>query len=182
MAPINWTEINNKLPTAKDAETKAKRMALFESMDSGNGILSLAEVDKGVRDVLKIDEIFDAKNAIMRAFQIAKNYKQKGNTSTGADYIEKKEFRIFLLTLRQYFEYSEAFSRIDSNDDKRIVLVEFKECQPKVEEWVGKIDPEAEFKKIDTNGGGYILFDEFCKWAISKNLDLEDDDDDVKGQ
>lgn len=23
-----------------------------------------------------------------------------------------------------------------------------------------------------------ILFDEFCKWAIKKSLDLEDDDDD----
>ena len=26
---------------------------------------------------------------------------------------------------------------------------------------------------------GHILFDEFCNWAISKNLDLEDDDDDL---
>ena len=26
---------------------------------------------------------------------------------------------------------------------------------------------------------GQILFDEFCNWAIKKNLDLEDDDDNV---
>ena len=32
-------------------------------------------------------------------------------------------------------------------------------------------------KKIDTNGGGVIMFDEFCKYAIEKQLDLEDDDD-----
>jgi hypothetical protein len=38
-------------------------------------------------------------------------------------------------------------------------------------------DPEAEFKKIDGNGGGKILFDEFCQYAIQKCLDLEDDDD-----
>ena len=36
---------------------------------------------------------------------------------------------------------------------------------------------EAEFASIDTNGGGFILFDEFSKWAISKALDLEGDDD-----
>lgn len=40
-------------------------------------------------------------------------------------------------------------------------------------------DLEGEFEKIDANGGGFILFDEFCKWAIGKNLDLEDDDDDI---
>ena len=36
---------------------------------------------------------------------------------------------------------------------------------------------EAEFKLIDTNGGGIVLFDEFADWAIKKELDLEDDDD-----
>ena len=35
---------------------------------NGNGFLSLAEVDKGVRDALKSDTLFDAKPAIMRAF------------------------------------------------------------------------------------------------------------------
>jgi hypothetical protein len=38
-------------------------------------------------------------------------------------------------------------------------------------------DPSAAFNQIDTNHGGMILFDEFCQWAIKKNLDLEDDDD-----
>ena len=27
-------------------------------------------------------------------------------------------------------------------------------------------DPDAVFDRIDTNGGGSILFDEFCNWAI----------------
>ena len=35
----------------------------------------------------------------------------------------------------------------------------------------------AEFNRIDVNGGGIILFNEFCDWAIKKSLDLEDDDD-----
>ena len=38
-------------------------------------------------------------------------------------------------------------------------------------------NPESEFKKIDKNGGGVIMLDEFCEYAIKKNLDLEDDDD-----
>lgn len=47
-----------------------------------------------------------------------------------------------------------------------------------IEKWVGKMaDPEKEFKSIDKNGGGQVLFDEFCEWSIKKNLDLDDDDD-----
>tara|TARA_B110000285_G_C14641266_1_gene387714 strand:- start:276 stop:422 length:147 start_codon:yes stop_codon:yes gene_type:complete len=41
---------------------------------NGNGYLSLAEVDKGMRDVLVSDQLFDAKPAIMRAFQYAKDF------------------------------------------------------------------------------------------------------------
>ena len=39
-------------------------------------------------------------------------------------------------------------------------------------------DPTLTWKEIDLNAGGKILFDEFLQWAILKNLDLEDDDDD----
>ena len=177
---IDWTAINAKLPTERTPEAKKKRIELFRAMDMGNGILSLAEVDKGIRDVLKIDEIFDAKPAIMRAFQIAKNRGASKRGDLGDDYIEILEFRFFLLSLRQYFEYWEAFSRTDADNDRRIDLDEFKAAKEKMEVWVGEIgDIEGEFAKIDKNGGGKILFDEFCTWAIAKNLDLEDDDDNI---
>jgi len=177
---IDWTALNAKLPTERTGEAKVKRKDLFRQMDAGNGILSLAEVDKGIRDVLKIDEIFDAKPAIMRAFQIAKKRGKSSRGDLGDDYIEFREFRFFLLSLRQYFEYWEAFSRTDENNDRRINLIEFVNARSKIETWVGAIgDIEGEFAKIDKNGGGYILFDEFCEWAITKNLDLEDDDDDI---
>lgn len=36
-----------------------------------------------------------------------------------------------------------------------------------MEKWgISISDPEATFDEIDTNGGGMILFDEFCEWAI----------------
>ena len=38
-------------------------------------------------------------------------------------------------------------------------------------------NPEKQWKEADRDNGGYILFIEFCDWAIKKNLDLEDDDD-----
>ena len=40
---------------------------------------------------------------------------------------------------------------------------------------------EAEFEKIDKNGGGQILFSEFVDWALERNLDIEDDvDEDIE--
>ena len=54
-----------------------------------------------------INEMFQA---IMRAFQISKESK-KSKSEVGDDYIEKREFKFFLSSLRQYFEYYEAFSR-----------------------------------------------------------------------
>ena len=38
---------------------------------------------------------------------------------------------------------------------------------------------EVEFEKIDENGGGQVLFGEFVKWALDKNLDIEDDVDET---
>ena len=37
--------------------------------------------------------------------------------------------------------------------------------------------PKEEFKKIDADGGGTISFDEFCDWSITKNLDIDDKQD-----
>jgi len=176
--------INSKLPFERDDEQKARRKDMFSQFDpNGNGILSLAEIDKAMRDVLQCDTLFDAKPAIMRAFQSAKTVSKKALTHQGKDlsddYISFPEFRFFLKALRMYFEYMIAFQRADADSDKRINLAEFEAAKDTVNKWLKdehKIhDMAAEFKKIDKNGGGIILFDEFCEWAIAKNLDLDDD-------
>jgi len=180
---VDWDAIYEKLPTGKGQ--KAERKEMFNMFDpNGNGILSLAECDKAMRDVICIDELFDAKPAIMRAWQIAKNCtKSKRSDGHGDDYIEFREFKFFLCALRQYFEYFVAFSRVDADDDRRINLEEFTAAQELMEKWVGPIeDAEAEFGNIDLNEGGVVLFDEFCKWAITKALDLDDDDDAELGE
>merc|ERR1711863_79560 len=182
MAEINWEEINSKLPYQRNDEEKAKRRELFKQFDpNGNGYLSLAEVDKGMRDVLQCDELLDCKQAVNRSFHFAKN-KSQGDSKFGDDLLEFREFRLFLQTLRQFFEYYQAFERIDTGDDNRVSKEEF--CSDKIkssiETWVGKIeDMEAEFDTIDTNAGGQILFTEFVDWALEKNLDIEDDVDEA---
>jgi hypothetical protein len=51
-----YRELAAKLPTGKSESDKALRNKIFQQFDpNGNGFLSLAEVDKGVHDVLGLD-------------------------------------------------------------------------------------------------------------------------------
>ena len=95
---------------------------------------------QGVRDVIAVDELFDAIPAINRSFHHCKNVATNPNEH-GDDYIEFREFRLLLQTLRQFFEYYQAFdrwvltsrkedieftiSRVDTGDDDRISKEEF---------------------------------------------------------
>lgn len=175
---MNWTEIKEKLPSEITPEAKAKRSKLFDQFDpNGNGYLSLAEVDKGVRDVLCLEGVYNCKPAIMRAFNAAKG-SGKTKASLGADYVERCEFRLILLYLRQYFELYQMFDAIDSSDDRKISKEEFGSALDKLKEWGLSIaDRDTEFAKIDTNGGGVVLFDEFADWALKRKIDLEGDDE-----
>jgi len=94
---INWTEVYAKLPLDGSTQDKERRKAMFRQFDSnGNGHLSLAEVEKGIRDVLAIDDaVFDAKPAITRAFNSAKDATH-GLSQVGADKVELAELRVFL--------------------------------------------------------------------------------------
>ena len=174
----DWDSLLSSLPIKKTVEDRKKRRELWNQMDiNGNNYISLAEFDKGLRDVLKLPDIFKLKKVSLRAFQAAKTA-VKSSSKYGDDYVGWLEFRIILVYLRQYFEYYVMFCRIDTSDDFKINLEEFKKAVPTLNKWGVKIDdPVKEFNKIDTNHGGAILFDEFCSYAIKKNLDLEDDDD-----
>jgi len=179
---IDWAAISEKLPTERTEEQKAKRAELFDQFDpNGNGYLSLAEIDKGCRDVLGLYEIFECKRVIMRAFQAAKkahNAKAGGSDDLGPDFVQKIEFRLLLVYLAKYFEVWQMFDEIDDGEDHRINMEEFQKAVPLLEGWGVTIeDPETSFQEIDGNGGGQILFDEFAEWAITKQLDLDDDDD-----
>jgi len=180
---IDWAKINETLPYQRTDEQKAKRKEIFNSFDvNSNGYLSLAEVDKGMRDVMGSDDLFDCKEAVNAAFHYAKKV-SPGEDKYGPEFLEFREFRLFLQTLRQYFEYFQAFSRIDTGDDSRVSKEEF--CSDATKEAMSKFikdpieDYEAEFDKIDENKGGQILFKEFIQFALDKNLDIDDDIDEA---
>ena len=66
-----------------------------------------------------------ARPAVIRAFEAAKGV--SGATSgPEADYVVRREFRLLLVYLRQYFELYVAYNRLDSSDDRRLSLPEFR--------------------------------------------------------
>ena len=148
------------------------RLQMFDDIDlNGNGYLSLAEVDKGIRDVLQCDELFNAKPAIMRAFQAAKGAAKTGS-KLGADFVERAEFRLLLVYLKRYFELFLMFEVLDTGHDRRVGLEEFSKAVNQLERRWGMViaDSTTAFTEIDRDGGGQILFDEFCDWAIEQNI------------
>lgn len=173
-----WAQLKQKLPYEKTEEEKKKRIAQWGQIDvNGNGHLSLAEIDKGMRDVVDLPILFDLKPVLMRAFQAAKSVAPSTNKADD-DYIQKREYRLLLQYLRQYYELWLAFERVDKDGDRRISYEEFEQAKDTMSKWgIDLSDPQAQWKDCDKNGGGMVLFAEFCDWAIKKNLDLEDDDD-----
>ena len=175
---IDYERLRKKLCVERTKEGLEKRTKMFNSFDpNGNGYLSLAEVDKGIRDVLRLPEVFHIKQVIMRSFQSAKD-SVPNKTKHSGDYIERNEFRYFLCYLRQYFEFYEMFSRMNTDNDKYVDYVEFVAALPFFETWGIKVtDPERTFMEIDLDKGGKIRFNEFCHWAVKNHLDIETDDD-----
>ena len=174
MSTINWSEITAKLPTAKTPEERAQRVEMFKQFDpNGNGYLSLAEVDKGLRDVLNIDELFDVKPVIIRAFNKAKQLGNKqGVESRGDDYVEAKEFRMLLVYLANYLRIWEIFSAIDTSGDRRLSKEEFIPATEKLSKWIPEgHNPEELWATLNSDGGSYILFTDFAEWAIDKVLE-----------
>ena len=161
-----------------------KRLELWNKVNEyGNGFVSFKRLSVQLTNYLKLPQVVKKTEPMKLAFDAACKKYSKYGVSSDDKLIEWMEFRIFLVYLRQYFEYWAMFESIDVSGDKKISMEEFKKALPLMEEWGLKItDPEKEFKAIDTNGSGEITFDEFCAYAIQKSLDLDTDDkfDDVE--
>ena len=71
------------------------------------------------------------------------------------------------------------FEEIDSDHDRRLTPDEFAHGCSVVGMDLSAEEAAAEFAKIDTDGGGVILFVEFCTWCVKRHVGEDDDDDEV---
>lgn len=67
---------------------------------------------------------------------------------------------------------------MDTSGDNRLGADEFARAVPLLKSWgvAGLDNPAASFQKMDIDGGGMVLFDEFAHWALHQGVaDLAED-------
>eukprot|EP01048_Picozoa_sp_COSAG05_P014703 COSAG05_NODE_1690_length_4271_cov_1.395254_3_plen_673_part_00 len=139
---------------------KRARDALFKRMDlSGNGTLSLAEIHKAVKELWPQ---FSNKPALMRAYMAA--------DASGDGWIGRREFKLLLEYTEYFHRLWHKFEAIDSNSDRRLSLHEFVAACTAVGHQLSLVEASREFNKVDKDGGGYVLFDEFCAWCAARQV------------
>jgi hypothetical protein len=147
--------------------SKKVKTEIWNRLDAnGNGFASCAEIDKMVVELSETDlyngffQTMNHKPAIMRAYQwTIKN--EAG--SDGDAWVEKKEFNSLLKNLYFFNELWEMFEAIDTGHDRRVDFDEFQEGMSKYGLCLNTLQAEEMFSAMDTDGGGQILFSEFCE-------------------
>jgi len=136
---------------------------LWRRLDyNGNNVVSLAEIDKMVVEMVKggtWPEWLNSKPALMRAYK-----KTTLKDGDGDDWVEKAEFHALLLNIFWFAKLFQIFQQIDSGADRRIDCGEFTAGMSALGLQMSPQEAQQEFKKIDTDNGGQILFVEFCAY------------------
>jgi len=126
---------------------------------NGNGVVSLAEIDKWV---VENYPLMNHKPALMRCYKctIAMSDHHDG-------FCHSKDFKRLIVNLFYYNKLYWIFDQVDG-DDRRITLPEFKQCLSLCKCNVSDAEANRDFQACDVNGGGMILFDEFCHYFASR--------------
>lgn len=164
-------DLASKLPYEVSDDHKQRRALLWKTFDvNGNNLLSLAEVDKGVKQ-MNLPELFALKPVLMRAFTAAVK-RSPAKTANDDNFISPSEFRFLLQYLQEFYELWLIFDQVDADNDRRISKEEFKKAKDVLAKFgMDTSDMDAQWKSFDANGGGQVLFDEFCEKAIAIGLD-----------
>jgi Ca2+-binding EF-hand superfamily protein len=148
--------------------TKAQRVELFDLMDtSGDGSLTDREVAIAVSTQWPQ---FDNQEALKVAMHTA-DTSQDGT-------IGRKEFGLLLEYLVFFNNLWSKFAELDSGGDGKLDVEEFKKGCKMVGIKLTAAEAESEFATMDMDGGGTIVFAEFCVWSARRAAHGHDDDDD----
>ena len=95
-----WEELREKLSSHPNKKYHQERIKQLASINiNANEFFSLAEVERGICDAVKLLFLFSLKPVLMRAFTAAKT-KVKARSQNRDDYITKGEYRFLLKYLR----------------------------------------------------------------------------------
>merc|ERR1712216_290806 len=116
--------------------------------------------------------LLNHKPALMRAYKVTISKKGGGD---GDDWVEKKEFKKLLANLFYFNKIFWVYDQVDNDKDRRLNLQEFKQCLALCGAGMSNAQAQQEFRKVDKNGGGIILFDEFCRYFTESKCPQSND-------
>merc|ERR1711892_531273 len=120
MGDINWALINSRLPYARTREQYDERRRMWRAIDvNDNGFVSLAEITRGVRDVINVPDLFDCRPAINRAFHHSKSVSKSQNKHAD-DYLDFKDF--IEIWVGPIDDMEGEFAKIDRNGGGQILF------------------------------------------------------------
>lgn len=141
---------------------KKQLLDLWHVIDfNGNNIVSLAEIDKMV---VENYPLLNHKPALMRA------YKATIKAGDGDDWVQKREFKSLLGNLLYFNKLFWLFEKVDDDMDRRLTYQEFRKLLSITGalQKMSNAECQDDFRQVDKNGGGIILFNEFCQYFTAK--------------
>ena len=157
--PIDFS-LFSPLPLGDDSEAKELRRQLFDVMDmSGSGRLSLAELTRGVREVLQLDDVFgECKHAVMSCFRV-------GALGNDDDRVSRRTFRDCLLHLQTYIDLYALFHSLTVGDTVTVQAFCSATNYLRSQRIPVSSCPEIDFANV-TGDNDVMSFSEFAGWVV----------------
>jgi len=165
----DFDALEKKIKALVSEQSGKGAQKLWKCLDfNGNNLVSDAEIDKWVVETWPL---LNHKPAITRAYYASL---EAGGDHPG--YVHKKDFKRLLVNLFYFNKLFWLFDHVQEDHDRRMDVKEFGWCLSMCGCKMSERKIQAEFAKVDVNGGGLILFDEFCKYFTQKQCpqDLTD--------
>lgn len=150
-----------RLPSGRTLEDMSKRNELFYSLDANrSGYLTATDVQIGLLIFFQEESSErDLKEAVARAFAAAKSVQLNHHGSSAAK-VDKSEFRLLLLHMKQSLELRAIFDEIDAKDPLHITLAEATTAMPLLTKWgLSTNDPVTAFREIDPRNVGQVIIE-----------------------
>eukprot|EP01051_Picozoa_sp_SAG22_P014355 SAG22_NODE_1729_length_3709_cov_2.780055_4_plen_225_part_01 len=137
--------------------------AAFERSDrTAAGVLSLAQIEDAVSNLFPGFKHGSKRQILMRAYRAADAQKDGR--------IGKPEFQRLLAFFIFFSDCWQSLDAFDKSHGRKLSPADFKEgCSRVLKLSPASADLQPAFESLDTNGNGYVLFDQFCSWAASRH-------------
>ena len=113
-------------------------------------------------------QVAPVKSVLMRAYKAADR--------DGNGWVGRREFRLLLKYVVYFNNLWHKFEEIDEDGDRRLTEREFAAAAEVIGIKMSTAEAALEFAAMDTNNGGFVLFDEFCAWCAERHVEGDGED------